>query len=129
MHTGDVPVRVSSNAWNSGAAWQGVADWQARGSTGTATKVTTDPRGGPGTDSEKSIPFRRLTSGNTWRPPVLQGPLLYAMTTNHTPAAVGLPGLGACRHKAYSRYRGVGTSVIRGMSGFAVQEAHGISAN
>src|SRR5215467_8850823 len=43
-HTGDVPIRVSSKAWNQGAARQTVPDWQARGSTGTATRVTTDPR-------------------------------------------------------------------------------------
>src|SRR5215467_225400 len=45
-HTGDVPVRVSSKAWNQGAAWQTVPDWQARGSTGTATRVNRSQVGG-----------------------------------------------------------------------------------
>src|SRR5215472_10022803 len=43
MHTRDALVRVSSSAWNRGGAWQALPDWQARGSTGTVTKVTTDP--------------------------------------------------------------------------------------
>src|SRR5262249_61059938 len=43
MHTRDARVRVSSSAWNRGGAWQALPDWQARGSTGTATKVTADP--------------------------------------------------------------------------------------
>lgn len=45
MDKGDAPVRVSNNAWNRGAAWQAVPDWQPRGSTGTATSVTSGPRG------------------------------------------------------------------------------------
>jgi hypothetical protein len=43
MQIGDMPVRVSSNAWKRGAAGQAVPDWQARGSTETATRVTSDP--------------------------------------------------------------------------------------
>ena len=42
MDKGDAPVRVSNNAWNRGAAWQAVPDWQLRGGTGTATSVTSD---------------------------------------------------------------------------------------
>src|SRR5215471_6245140 len=58
-HTGDVPIRVSSRAWNQGAAWQTVPDWQARGSTGAATRVTTDPRLVAGSRKNDHRPPRR----------------------------------------------------------------------
>jgi len=94
MHTGDVLVRVSSNAWNQGAASQGVPDWQARGSTGTATKVTTDPRGMAGSRQGEVEPLPRVDVWKHVTAPVLQGPLPSAMETDHAPAAVDLPGQG-----------------------------------
>jgi len=67
-----VPVRVSSKAWNQGAAWQTVPDWQARGSTGTATRVTTDPRSVAGSRKNKHGPLcRESVSGKN-------GPLVAA---------------------------------------------------
>src|SRR5579864_5075300 len=64
MHKGDVPVRVSSETWNRGAPGQMVRDWQARGSTGTATRVTTYPRSVAGSSKNNHrLPCRERARG------------------------------------------------------------------
>jgi len=79
-HTGDVPVRVSSRAWNQGAAWQTVPDWQARGSTGAATRVTTDPRSVAGSRKNNHRPLCRESVSGKY------GPLAAPVSLGHRAA-------------------------------------------